>query len=440
MKKTADGEKEKSGALQQRSCSLYGMASCLLQTGGKFAVVVHGPVDCTNVFMRHVPDGSLSPAARPDFSSDRFFSSALSETDVILGRSEEKLAACIEEVLGLGEAEILFVLGTCLSQIIGDDIRKVAAKLSGKTGTRIVAVPTSGLELRHQPEIADSFERAMLSCVAGRQRKIRGSVALAGLSLGDAGLEEVKAGLRAAGLKLLVALREFSTIDEWRLAARARLVAVVDAGAHRSMISVLGKGRAAACIGLPPPFGTKATLAFYDAIFKGAGKAAAAEKIFAAPLKAAAEAAGKAAKFLGGKRVAYETGSALGFRPGQHALEGLAPAAVFDELGMQVELIVQGVDSPENRSRIERQLDGTGLHRTFRIFQDPGRLPDLLGEGGYDLVYCSDGRREQALASCIPFLPLGSLEPLLGGMRKNAALVEAAAGSLFSRRYGRYRG
>lgn len=424
--------------LQQRSCSLVGMANLLLLTRGNFAVVVHGPVDCTNIFLRHVPDPLFSPDGLLDFSSDRFFSSRLTDMDVSLGKSEEKLAGCIEEVIDTCRPEILFVLGTCLSEVIGDDIEKISSQVSEKKKVKIVAVPTSGLHPDRQGEIADTFEKMILQNIRKGGRKIRGGVAVAGLSLDDGEVEEIRRVLGASGLKLLTVVREFITLDDWREAARGELIAVIDSAAHPSMISVLEDRCGVECVDVPIPFGIEESMAFYGEIFSRMGKARAPGRALDKERKKTEIAAADTAAAMKGKRVAYETGSALGFRAGQHAGEGMAHAAVFEEMQMDVELLVQGVDSPENREEIERALSAAGARYPYRIFQDPGRLTDILIEGSYDLVYCSDGRREQTLRAHVPFLPLGSIRPLLGGMRRNAAMIEGIMSSLFLKRYSKY--
>ena len=123
--------------IQQPSCSLVGLASCLVQTGGDFAVVIHGPVDCANTFPRHVPLVRLGRQAAGRLSSHRFFSSNLSESDVTLGRSERALARCLESVVSSLRPKVVFVLGTCLSDVVGDDTKKVASQAAKKTGTRV---------------------------------------------------------------------------------------------------------------------------------------------------------------------------------------------------------------------------------------------------------------------------------------------------------------
>jgi nitrogenase molybdenum-iron protein alpha/beta subunit len=421
--------------LQQPSCSLVGLAGCLVQTGGDFAVVVHGPVDCANTFPRHVPLVHFGRQGAGRLSSHRFFSSNLSESDVTLGRSEQALTRCLESVVAALRPRVVFVLGTCLSDVIGDDIKKVAARAAKKTGTRVVALAAGGLHMDRQQDISDLFEGLMLAAAPRKKRKPRGSVVLAGLSLEPAEEQELGRVLDAAGLRLASVLREFSTLEDWHAAAGARFAAVMEAGAHPSMVSVLEKKHGTTCLDVPAPFGIRGTHAFYHALLEGTGRRGRAARVLGEMMKTARQAVRQARQRLEGKRVAYETGSALGFRPGQHAQEGLAHGAVFEELGMAVELLVQGPDSPGQRRTIESLLARQGRPWPYRIFQDPGMLTRTL-EGRCDLAYCSDGRMEQVLAAGCAFLALGSLRPLFSGMARNAGMIESAAHSIFFKRYG----
>jgi nitrogenase molybdenum-iron protein alpha/beta subunit len=438
MKKLPLRKKETAGALEQRSCSLVGMAHCLLQTGGNFAVVVHGPVDCTNVCLRHVPRMAGAGPGRADFSSDHFFSSGLSDTDAALGRSEEKLKGCIEAAIDLCKPEIMFVLGTCLSEVIGDDVKKVSDEISRRRGLKIIAIPTSGLHLERQPDITDYFERTILQAAGRRGRSVKGSVAVAGLSLNRGEALELKQVCEAAGLKLIALLQDFAGLEHWRAALKSELVAVADARAHPSMIDLLQNSCGIECLAVPAPFGVSASRMFYRSILKKMGKARAFNRAVRPHLDKTEKTTGKAAEFLGGGTVAYEIGSALGFRAGQHAMEGLAHTGIFDELHMKVDILVQGIDSAGNRARMREILKT--MEKTFRFifFEDPGRLTGLLRAGGYDLAYCSDGRRELVLKAHTRFLALGSLRPLFGGMRRNAGMIRRCVESLFFNRYAKY--
>ncbi len=403
---------------------------------GNFAVVVHGPMDCLNVFLRHIPDGTLAPSFRPDFSSESFFCPDIAEMDIVLGRSLPKLEACIESILDRGNVEYIFVLDTCLTRIVGDDIEAVVAKFSGRKGVRIVAIPAGGLELRRQPELADAFYRIIISSLAGKKYRSRKGMLLVGISIDEEEVSEVREFAVAAGLEPLIVLKEFSTAKEWCHAASVALAAVVDAAAHPSLVSMLRR-QGVVLVDVPPPFGIGGAMLFYNSLIEATGRRKKVEKFFAPLLREARQVKEKAKKLFQGKRVAYETGSILGVRPGQHAREGLSPASVFEEFGMTVEFIVQGVDSVGSRALIEERLAEMGMRRSFRIFQDPGRLQDLLAAVKYDLVCCSDGRKSQVWASHTPFLSPIAIRPFLTGVKKNAARIESVMNSVFFRRYGK---
>lgn len=126
-----------SGAVSQRAC-VYCGARVVLNPITDAYHIVHGPIGCAS----YTWDirGSLSSGAeiyRNSYSTD------LRETDVIFG-GEKKLSAAIDELVEKKSPKLIFVYGTCIVGVIGDDIEAVCRSASEKYGIRVIPVKAPG--------------------------------------------------------------------------------------------------------------------------------------------------------------------------------------------------------------------------------------------------------------------------------------------------------
>jgi nitrogenase molybdenum-cofactor synthesis protein NifE len=119
------GKQSVSGAVSQRACMFSG-ARVVLNPITDAYHIIHGPIGCAS----YTWDirGSLSSGA---------------ETDVIFG-GEKKLEAAIDELAEQESAKLIFVYGTCIVGVIGDDIDSVCRRAEEKHGIRVIPVKASG--------------------------------------------------------------------------------------------------------------------------------------------------------------------------------------------------------------------------------------------------------------------------------------------------------
>jgi nitrogenase molybdenum-iron protein alpha chain len=124
-------------------------AACTVILVQDAAVVSHGPVGCSACFhefaFTYRVNGVHRGVERP--TPRRIFSTNLTEQETIFG-GNEKLAAALREVHQRTHAAALFIVTTCTSAIIGDDVEGVAAAAEAELGVPVVAIFCEGFRSR----------------------------------------------------------------------------------------------------------------------------------------------------------------------------------------------------------------------------------------------------------------------------------------------------
>lgn len=125
------------GCVSQRAC-VYCGARVVLNPITDAVHLVHGPIGCAS----YTWDirGSLSSGPELYRSS---FSTDLREEDIIFG-GEQRLASCIDELVGRYHPKLLLVYSTCIVGVIGDDLEAVCRSASRRHGIEVIPVQSSG--------------------------------------------------------------------------------------------------------------------------------------------------------------------------------------------------------------------------------------------------------------------------------------------------------
>jgi nitrogenase molybdenum-iron protein alpha chain len=124
-------------------------ATCAVALIQDSAVISHGPVGCAGCLhefaftyrVNGVHRGLEKPTQR------RIFSSNMDENDTIYGGSE-KLARAIRDVHERVKTNVIFIVTTCASGIIGDDVQGVADEAEAEIGIPVVPVFCEGFRSR----------------------------------------------------------------------------------------------------------------------------------------------------------------------------------------------------------------------------------------------------------------------------------------------------
>jgi nitrogenase molybdenum-iron protein alpha chain len=140
------------GALRERArgfsqclgCSTANAACTviLIQDG---AVISHGPVGCSACYhefaFTYLVNGAHRGVADP--TPRRIFSTNLGERETVYGGSE-RLAETIREVRSRTGANAIFIVTTCASGIIGDDVSGIADEAEAELGIPVVPIFCEG--------------------------------------------------------------------------------------------------------------------------------------------------------------------------------------------------------------------------------------------------------------------------------------------------------
>lgn len=126
-----------SGSVSQRAC-VYCGARVVLNPITDAYHIVHGPIGCSS----YTWDirGSLSSGKeiyRNSYSTD------LSEEDIIFG-GEKKLISAIDSIVKKHDPKLIFVYGTCIVGVIGDDVEAVCKMAEEKYKIDVIPVMAPG--------------------------------------------------------------------------------------------------------------------------------------------------------------------------------------------------------------------------------------------------------------------------------------------------------
>lgn len=154
----------------------------------------------------------------------RCVSVVLDDHDVTFG-SVKKMYAAFQEIVEEYRPSCVFLVTTCVIEIIGDDYDAIAEELSTKYNIPVMAVHTEHFKCEdHMP----GLERTITACFnMMKQVPCDGSVNILGQRLGNFDSTELYQILQQSGIKIGVQLPSGCTVDEIRQAAAAKVNIVV---------------------------------------------------------------------------------------------------------------------------------------------------------------------------------------------------------------------
>lgn len=117
-------------------CALEGVASVI--AGIKdVSIAIHSPQGCATTV------ASAFDSHEVDFTKRKVGCTRLFESDIILGASE-KLTNLIIEADNTFNTKVMFVVGTCAADIIGEDIKGLCESLQNKVSSKLIPVFAGG--------------------------------------------------------------------------------------------------------------------------------------------------------------------------------------------------------------------------------------------------------------------------------------------------------
>lgn len=398
--------------LNQVVCTLEGMATALQRTPGDFAVVIHGDADCANV-LTHGMDHR---------GAERFFCTQLTPDEAAAGRTLPVLEQCLEALCQQPAQGVVFVLGTCLSALVGDDVSRAARAATERHGVPVVALAGAGMRFVPQSTLVDRFARLMARAAPEVTPRAR-AVNLVGFDPGS----EVRDQLARLGVHVNAVLDLGAPVGHWQRLGAAGWNLVLDEPLFAGFCADCAE-RGIPSVGVTYPVGAAATDRFFAQVQAALALEGDADDVLAGPREAAHAAVADARAHTRGVRLGYNLGSKKNLSPLTLALEGLAEVTLFEELGFELRLLVQGDDHPERRSAVEQTLASLGCVAPVAIFSDTVYYGELCQRSRVALTYASDHLRELVAEAGVGFVAQGGLRPGYGGVADNLRQIRAALG------------
>jgi len=403
-------EARQQAKLNQVVCTLEGMATLLQRTPGDFAVVIHGDPDCANVLMH----GMDHPGAH------RFFCTHLTPDEAVAGRTLPVLRDCLDALCEELAPEVVFVLGTCLSTLVGDDVDPVIRAASARHGVRVVDLAGAGMRFVSQAAVVDRFARLMAGAAPAAVPAPR-SVNLVGFDPG----REVRQQLAELGVVINAVLDPGVPVTEWQRLCAARWNLVLDRVLFAGFLSDCSD-RGIEPLEVAYPVGAGSTDAFFDRVLAAVCPGVDSDAVLAGPREAAHREVATGLESTRGVRLGYNLGSKKDLSPRTLAREGLAEVSVFEELGFEVLLLVQGDDRPARVAAVRETLTALGCEAPLAVFSDTVFYADLCGDQRVEVTYASDHLRDLVAGAGVGLVEQGVLRPGYGGVAGNVRRILAA--------------
>ncbi len=426
--------------LAQECCSYQASTQLLMRMRGRMAVIVHSDRDCSNVLPK--TGGFLQSEG-----GYRFFCTNMKEDELVTGQGNAKLRRAIELVHAAQKPDLIIVLATCPTVMIGDNVKNVVRKAGRDLGVNVVAEMTNGLRPKSPAEVVDDLYSIL--CRGARpappELDLARRLNLVGIQLSADERAEVEAVLAAMGMTVNVMLSEEASLDDflsveaakWNVHPGPNLMLAFDEQCRQKF--------AQQTIEVPLPFGVEATDRFYGAIATAVGVD---EKVLDAAIaapRAAAAAAVTAARTRLRERIekekrraprcAFNIGSVRSFDLRRIAHEEMGELPLFGELGIDCKLFIQGPQDAANRERTAGVLAELGVKHDFVIFPDPGSLAKHIQTGEFDVFVGADFLADELSKVNLPLLDKSVLGLGYGAADINLLHLEGAVFQSFYRHF-----
>ncbi len=200
-------------------CPLMGAAMAVGGIKGSLIVVI-GTDECS-----YYTKSMTLHSERFGGPGGRCVSVVLDGHDVTFG-SAPKMHKAFKEIMAEYKPECVFLVTTCVVEIIGDDYDAIADELSAEYGVPVLSVHTEHFKCEdHLP----GLERTITVCLDMMEPREKGdTVNVLGQRMGEFNTTELYKMLVNAGVKVGMQLPSGTTVDEIKNAASARVNIVVN--------------------------------------------------------------------------------------------------------------------------------------------------------------------------------------------------------------------
>lgn len=200
-------------------CPLMGAAMAVGGIKGSLIVVI-GTDECS-----YYTKSMTLHSERFGGPGGRCVSVVLDGHDVTFG-SAPKMHKAFKEIMAEYKPECVFLVTTCVVEIIGDDYDAIADELSAEYGVPVLSVHTEHFKCEDH---LSGLERTITACLDMMEPREKGdTVNVLGQRMGEFNTTELYKMLVRAGVKVGMQLPSGTTVDEIKNAASARVNIVVN--------------------------------------------------------------------------------------------------------------------------------------------------------------------------------------------------------------------
>lgn len=417
---------------------------------GRLATVAHFDRECTHYFSYFngpAETFNLWPwKIRPSLDYQRTYRfTDMNDMDTIMTGGERRFEALAREIASARpRPQLLFVIDSCVSKIIGDDIDAPLAELAGE----LDGIPVVRMEVTLGPP--ENFRRLWRDLIALFQKPARGgggaTVNLIGFGPPDAcDTAEIRLLLESAGVSVAAAMLPSFDLDELPRLGDAAINVMHPSEQVRDAFSYAAPLCRAPIAAPPAPYGITGTRDWLNATLRECGAAP------LAPARMNELADPAAAEWETLVRDAGEFSAAVILMADHFSREpdplkrrGIPWLACMDEMGFALEILVvkTGPEPPladPEFARLMSSFSRPDAHRLIPVEADH-MLPALLNESRAALLYSERWRDRRVTGTGkIPF-SLTDFEMGFAGAARTLRKLLALCRTPFHRRYKRFFG
>jgi nitrogenase molybdenum-cofactor synthesis protein NifE len=239
----------------QKTCKLFGAIRVVLGIKGALPII-HGPLGCSYHirYLLRVRSGK----------SVRILSTAMDQNDVVFG-AEEKLKSKIIETDQRYTPELIVVLTSCASSIIGENTGKIIKDVKNSVNAEIMDISAGGFEGTQ----IDGYEECLLCFIQlMKKTKKRNSVNLVGQFRGGEDLKYLKEYFKKLNIEINCVLMSNSNLNQIKEAGNASLNVSMCEASGIVPCEVMKKELEIPYINEILPIGVKGTSNFFNRICK----------------------------------------------------------------------------------------------------------------------------------------------------------------------------
>jgi len=354
-------------------CALEGVASVIAGIDD-VSVVIHSPQGCAATV------GNAYDIHEIDFTRRKIGCTRLFESDIIMGASQ-KLKDMIKEADSTFGTAVMFVVGTCAADIIGEDIEGICRNMQSQVKAKLIPVTAGGFRGTSYDGI-DIGLRALLPFVEKNNDKIPNSVNIIApqANLNPtwwADLKWVTDTLAFLGIKIQAVLPNHTSLKELADASKASANILLSHDVGHEFVGQMHQIHDIPLIldGIPLPIGLKNTATWLRALgvyFKVEDKV---EELIVAGEELVVDILRRRGLMIIPRyrncKIAVSGDGTMGV--------GMV-RMLFEELEMIPELLMFRSDSPQLRNLLQKELDDLEISPRVVFAADGYQVKQALKE------------------------------------------------------------